>query len=101
VPGDRVVCRRNDSRVGVDNGTRGTVARSNADGLVLVCDDGRRVSLRPTYVDRDLEHAYCLTAHALQGATVEAGLGVARPRITHGAGPRRRQAAAASRLSTS
>ena len=34
--GDRVICRNNDARVGVDNGTRGTVR--HVDGSCVVLD---------------------------------------------------------------
>ena len=73
-PGDRLVCRRNDYRAGLDvrNGTRGTVAAVDpeAGALTLRADDGRAIVLPPDY----LEHAhygYALTGHVSQGATVE------------------------------
>ena len=38
--GDRVICRRNDSAVDVDNGTRGTVRATHPDRIVLETDAG-------------------------------------------------------------
>ncbi len=72
--GDRIVCRRNDDLIGVRNGTRGTVADiDTADGRVTVAtDDGHRIRLAPYYLERGLlQHAYALTGHSAQGATVD------------------------------
>lgn len=70
--GDRLVCRRNDYRLGVRNGTRGTVAAvDRADrSLRLHTDDGVIVRLPARYL-ADAHHAYALTGHVSQGATVE------------------------------
>ncbi|MGE3795249.1 MAG: MobF family relaxase [Dehalococcoidia bacterium] len=70
--GDRLVCRRNDYRLGVRNGTRGTVAAvDRADrSLRLRTDDGVVVRLPACYL-ADAHHGYALTGHVSQGATVE------------------------------
>ena len=69
--GDRVLCRRNDSALGVRNGTRGTVVHLDPSALTLQTDAGPLRSLPLHYAEADLDHAYALTGHAAQGATVE------------------------------
>jgi conjugative relaxase-like TrwC/TraI family protein len=77
--GDRVVCRRNDRAIDVDNGTRGTVLRVTPDRVRLQTDGGSVRELPSAYVGQHLEHAYALTGHGLQGATVEAAFVLASP----------------------
>ncbi|HXF97512.1 MAG TPA: MobF family relaxase [Gaiellaceae bacterium] len=69
--GDRVLCRRNDRSLGVRNGTRGTVVNLGPWTLTLRMDAGQLRSLPLPYAAADLDHAYALTGHAAQGATVE------------------------------
>jgi conjugative relaxase-like TrwC/TraI family protein len=69
--GDRVLCRRNDRTLGVRNGTRGTVVDLEPSALTLRTDSGQLRSLPLPYAAADLDHAYALTGHAAQGATVE------------------------------
>jgi conjugative relaxase-like TrwC/TraI family protein len=72
--GDRVLCTRNDRRLAVANGSRGTVlAVDRAQGAVVVeLDDQRRLTLPARYLDAgDVSHAYALTGHKTQGLTVE------------------------------
>jgi conjugative relaxase-like TrwC/TraI family protein len=79
--GDRVIARRNDRCRDVDNGTRATViAVDHVSGALTVETDasGRRV-LDATYVADHLEHAYALTGHGVQGATVEWAGVIGRP----------------------
>lgn len=71
--GDRVIARRNDRGLDVDNGMRGTVVEvRERKGEVRIETDGsgERV-LGAGYVQNNLEHAYALTGHGLQGGTVE------------------------------
>ena len=85
--GDRVICRHNDHMIDVDNGTRGTIvyADPRSSRLEVRADDGRRLRLPRAYVEAGhVEHAYALTAHSLQGATVETACVVSRP-DDHGA----------------
>ncbi|HEX5923228.1 MAG TPA: AAA family ATPase, partial [Baekduia sp.] len=71
--GDRVIARRNDRRRAVDNGTRGTViAVDPTEKDILVCTDaGAQRTLDAAYVTDHVQHAYALTAHTIQGGTVE------------------------------
>ncbi len=70
--GDRVIARRNDRRLDVDNGTRGTIQAVDATtGLSVRTDADRTVRIDPEYASGHLEHAYALTGHGMQGGTVE------------------------------
>ena len=71
--GDRVIARRNDRLRAVDNGTRGTViAVDPTEKDILVrTDAGAQRTLDAAYVTEHLQHAYALTAHTIQGGTVE------------------------------
>ncbi len=79
--GDRVVARRNDRERAVDNGMRGTViAVDPTEKEILVRNDaGAQRRLDSSYVAEHLQHAYALTAHTIQGATVEWAGVVGRP----------------------
>jgi len=66
--GDKVMCLRNDHRLGVRNGTVGTVAAVEAGEVVLA--DGTH--LPSSYLQAGhLMHAYASTVHKGQGATVD------------------------------
>jgi hypothetical protein len=72
--GDRVVCKRNNSAVGVQNGTRATVTRidSARQTLAIAMDHGEQINLPRRYVEGGhLRHGYALTGHTSQGLTVE------------------------------
>ena len=71
--GDRVVCRRNDSRLGVCNGTRALVSGvdPSSDALGLTLDGGPARIIPATYASEHLEHGYAITGHAAQGGSVE------------------------------
>ena len=79
--GDRVVARRNDRERAVDNGMRGAViAVDPTEKDVMVrTDAGAQRRLDAPYVAEHLQHAYALTAHTMQGATVEWAGVVGRP----------------------
>ncbi|MGZ4343388.1 MAG: MobF family relaxase [Solirubrobacteraceae bacterium] len=79
--GDRVVARRNDRERAVDNGMRGTViAVDQTEKDVLVrTDAGAQRRLDAPYVAEHLQYGYVLTAHTIQGATVEWAGVVGRP----------------------
>jgi conjugative relaxase-like TrwC/TraI family protein len=72
--GDRVVCRHNDDALGVHNGQRATVLRIDdaTRGLLVVDGRGQQRTLPAAYLDAGhVDHAYALTVHAAQGATVD------------------------------
>ena len=79
--GDRVVCLRNADRLGVRNGTRGTVValEGTRRDLRVRTDRGDEVILPRHYLDAGhVRHAYALTGHASQGLTVERSFVLAR-----------------------
>jgi hypothetical protein len=79
--GDRVIARRNDRELDVDNGTRGTVRAVDRDAkaITIETDAGEFRQLPAHYVAEHLEHAYALTGHGSQGATVERAVVVGVP----------------------
>jgi hypothetical protein len=79
--GDRVIARRNDRDYDVDSGTRGTVRAVDPDrlGVTIHTDDGWLRELPAGYVAEHLEHAYALTVHGSQGATVERAQAIGTP----------------------
>jgi conjugative relaxase-like TrwC/TraI family protein len=77
--GDRIICRSNDPSLDVDNGMRGTVTVVDASKMVVETDAGPVRELPAEYAARHVEHAYCLTGHGMQGATVEQAVVVANP----------------------
>jgi hypothetical protein len=78
--GDRVICRHNDRRIDIDNGTRGTVRHLDPDRVAIDTDSGLVREIPAAYVSEHLEHAYALTGHGMQGGTVETAIVVASPR---------------------
>ncbi len=76
---DRIICRSNESRIDVDNGTRGTVRHVDETRIVVESDSGLIRELPAAYVADHVEHAYCLTGHGMQGGTVEQAIVVAEP----------------------
>jgi conjugative relaxase-like TrwC/TraI family protein len=71
--GDRVIARRNDRLREVDNGMRGTIVAVDPteQELLVRTDAGTDRRLDAPYVAEHLEHAYALTAHTIQGGTVD------------------------------
>jgi len=68
--GDKVMCLRNDHRLGVRNGTVGAVASVNQAEGELVISDGTR--LPSSYLQAGhLTYSYASTVHKAQGATVD------------------------------
>jgi conjugative relaxase-like TrwC/TraI family protein len=77
--GDRVICRHNDYDLDVDNGLRGTIRDVRRDGIVIESDARLIRELPAGYVAEHVEHAYALTGHGMQGATVEHAIVLAHP----------------------
>jgi ATP-dependent exoDNAse (exonuclease V) alpha subunit len=80
------VCLRNSDRLGVKNGTRGTVEEvdQKRGALFASTDRGDRVALTSGYVEAGhVRHGYALTGHSSQGVTVERAfvLGKAETRL--------------------
>ncbi len=69
--GDRVICLRNRSALGVLNGTTGRVALVDhvSRSLRVLTDDGSDVLLTAAYLDDGhLSHGYAITGHKAQGS---------------------------------
>jgi conjugative relaxase-like TrwC/TraI family protein len=77
--GDRVICRNNERDLDIDNGTRGTVRHIHDRGVVIETDAHLVRELPAGYVAEHVEHAYALTGHGMQGATVEQATVVVSP----------------------
>ena len=70
--GDEILTTRNDYQLGVLNGTRATIEQiDERAGISARTPDGTRVHLPPEYVTAgNVTHAYAMTFHKAQGATV-------------------------------
>ena len=84
--GDKVVCLRNDRRIGVVNGTTGTVERAVGHGLAIRTAEGPRLLPKAYLEAGHLGHAYALTIHKAQGLTVERAYVLAGESLTQEAG---------------
>jgi conjugative relaxase-like TrwC/TraI family protein len=71
--GDRVLATRNDRRIGVRNGQRGTITSAKRSGeLTVAFDDTKQeVDLSCSYVGHHLRQGYAITAHRAQGSTID------------------------------
>ena len=70
--GDEVLFCRNDRRIGVLNGTRGTVTGlSECGGLLVDTSAGERIAPLEYLEEGHLAHGYASTVHKAQGATVD------------------------------
>ena len=72
--GDRVMTLRNQRRLGITNGTTGTIdtVDPNARTLTMRTDEGTSVALPASYLHADtIIHAYATTIHKAQGTTVD------------------------------
>ncbi len=69
--GEQVLCRRNDGRLGLRNGMRGTVVDLEDDALIVQDQTGADHRIPFGYASEHLDHGYALTGHAAQGLTVD------------------------------
>ncbi len=76
--GDRIVCTQNDRRLGVRNGSFGTVLELGEESVRVRLDDGAEKFIDLTGYGH-LEHGYASTVHKAQGATVERTFVLATP----------------------
>ncbi len=68
--GDRVMFLRNERRLGVKNGSLGTVRSVDALRMQVMLDDGRSIAFdHKDYAD--IDHGYAATIHKAQGMTVD------------------------------
>jgi len=68
--GDRVLFRKNDTALGVKNGSLGTVSVAVNGGLKVILDSGKEVAVDSnTY--KEISHGYAMTIHKSQGVTVD------------------------------
>jgi ATP-dependent exoDNAse (exonuclease V) alpha subunit len=84
--GDKVVCLRNDARLGVLNGTTGIVERGAGSALVVSTVDGERFVPQSYLEAGDLAHGYAMTVHKAQGLTVDLAYVLATESLTREAG---------------
>ena len=75
--GDRVMCLRNDRRLGLRNGTVGTLTAIDTNdaevtSATITLPDGGTISVPGDYLNRGLlTHGYATTVHKAQGVTVD------------------------------
>jgi hypothetical protein len=69
--GDRVLCRHNDPRLVLRNGTRATIVDVGQHGLTIRTDGGAMRRMPSDYAAEHVGYGYALTGHAAQGATVD------------------------------
>lgn len=70
--GDRILCLRNDRRMGVVNGTFATIDALDGRDLLVVDDHGTRLRLPHRYLEAGhVTHGYAITGHKAQGLTVD------------------------------
>ncbi len=68
--GEKLILKRNDRGLGVDNGTRATAVAGRGDGLVIQIAD-REVLLPAEYIAEHVRLGYAVTIHDSQGATAD------------------------------
>ena len=76
--GDRVNFLKNERRLGVKNGTLGTLAAASPERLAVRLDDGRSVAFDLKDYSH-LDHGYAATVHKAQGVTVDRAHVLATP----------------------
>ena len=73
--GDRVLALRNDHKVGIVNGTLGTVTGATTDAVHIKTGDGDCLAIPIDYIAAGhLTHGYAMTIHKSQGMTCDVAL---------------------------
>ncbi|GMU78779.1 MAG: hypothetical protein AMXMBFR46_15730 [Acidimicrobiia bacterium] len=73
--GDRVLALRNDRKIGIVNGTLGTVTGADGEAVHVETSDGARLAIPADYVAAGhLTHGYAMTIHKSQGMTCDVAL---------------------------
>lgn len=71
-PGERIVWSKNNTALGLTNGQRLTVLRTDAKRMMVQTEDGRQVEIdRSTESGRHWEHGYAGTIYKSQGQTAD------------------------------
>jgi conjugative relaxase-like TrwC/TraI family protein len=80
-PGDRIIARRNNRQLNIDNGTLATITRfdRHRQAVLMRTDGGEERAIDASYLANHVEYAYAITGHSSQGATVENAIVVGRP----------------------
>lgn len=71
--GDRVVFLKNDSRLGVKNGTKGDITRIEGNNITVKTASGKELAVNMQQYN-NIDYGYCMTPHKAQGATVHRAL---------------------------
>lgn len=68
--GDRVIFTANDNKLGVKNGTLGTIEKIEENQFIVKIDTGET---KQFFIDKynDIDHSYAVTSYKAQGMTVE------------------------------
>jgi len=80
-PGDRIIARRNNRQLNIDNGTLATITRfdRHRQAVLIRTDSGEERAIDASYLSDHVEYAYAVTGHSSQGATVENAIVLGRP----------------------
>ena len=72
--GDRVVFTKNERGIGVQNGSLGTISEINAGQVKVKLDSQKKEVAFSLDEFKNVDHAYAVTIHKSQGATVETSI---------------------------
>lgn len=68
--GDRILFRKNDTGLGVKNGSLGTVTVAVNGGMKVMLDNGNEIAVDGNHYN-EVSHGYAMTIHKSQGVTVD------------------------------
>ncbi len=71
--GDRVVFLKNDSKLGVKNGTKGDITGIEGNNITVKTALGKSLAVNMRQYN-NIDYGYCMTPHKAQGATVKRAL---------------------------